>query len=421
MNVLIFGLGVNGGGYAAARYYIRKGDTVRVCDAKDNTLLRCQALELGKLGATCILGSQDDVPVLWADLVVKNPGVSPSLPLLSGAKRITSDITELFLFLSSKPVKILAVTGTKGKTTAATATAYALNKLGHTAELCGNMGISGYTLLSSWEEGKHLPEYVVMELSSFQIRDAYEALGHHFPPIEAVLLTSFFPDHQNTYHSMEAYLGDKLKLFGPWVSHTMVPKSLVCRVPAASCWESIPFLPRPELQASHALCAELGLDANNTLASFPGVPHRRELVLEWNGIRFINDSTATIAEAVQYTCSLLGGSINLITGGTEKELPVEAMASDLLHASSVTLLDGSFTRNKIIPLLEHSGKRYFGPYKTMDEAVHSATEQALSAGGQQVVLLSPGSSSFELFANEFDRGDQFRRCVVSCTGGSQAK
>lgn len=407
MNVLVFGLGLNGGGYAAASYIVGCGSKVRVTDRNDTQLLQDQAEKLRAMGCECILGKQCEEDTLWADVVVKSPAVKPDEPLLFHAKRITSDIADLLSSPLLRKTRIVAVTGTKGKTTTATSIAYALGKQGLKCELCGNMGISGYTVLEKLEKGKNV-DYLVLELSSWQIRDAYAALQGHFPPIDLAILTCFYPDHQNSYATVDDYLGDKLKLFGPWVKRILTIRLLSPLFPNAIMVEDFPCSLPSDLKVAHAALCALGRRPS-ALSSFPGVPHRRELVGMEGNVRYYNDSTATIAEAVAYSCSFFKGErIHLIAGGTDKGLEAVAMADVANRVASLTLLSGSFTQEKLLPLLK---REYSGPFDSMENAVEEARRHALSDGG--IVLLSPGAASFGLFRNEFDRGDAFRRCVIS--------
>jgi UDP-N-acetylmuramoylalanine--D-glutamate ligase len=425
MNVLIFGLGVNGGGYAAAQYFLEHGESVRVTDLNGGEQLKEEVDALTKEGAVCITGIHREEDFRWADVVIKNPSIPPDNPLLKEAKTIRNDMYYLFVSPYFKTVKTIVVTGTKGKTTTCFAIAYALSQLGHTVELCGNMGISAFSVLSSWEKGvKPVPEYLVIEMSSWQIRDTYAALGEAMPSFSVAILTSFYPDHQNCYDTMQQYLEDKLKLFQNGDGAILVPQALVDVVASArhiskhrvkSLDKAPASCPDTLRSATMALCA-LSFKAKAVcmaLSAFPGVPHRSQLVRVLGGTTFINDSAATIAEAVHFTLShYRTATIHLIAGGTDKNLLPDAMEEDLQQAKSLTLLDGSFTRRKLLPFMQEKGIPFSGPFSTMKEAVASAynaarEEEKNHPTHPQMVILSPGCASFELFTNEFDRGEQF--------------
>ena len=136
----------------------------------------------------------------------------------------------------------------------------------------------------------------------------------------------------------------------------------------------------------------------------------------YKDIMFVNDSAATIAEAVTFSMKNIAPlSTHLICGGTDKDLKATGMEEALTMATSITLLDGSFTRTRLLPLIESLGLEYEGPFSTMKEAFDVAVRKAEAKREEfnqvQCVLLSPGAASFELFRNEFDRGNQFKALV----------
>ena len=435
MKVLIFGLGLHGGGYAAASYFLDHGHEVRITDLRAEEDLKNQVTSLVHRGATYSLGNHRKDDFLWADIVVKNPAIPPSHPLLKNARVVINDFSWLFSSPWIQEVKIIAITGTKGKTTTSAAVAHALSRLGVEAMQCGNMGISGFTVLKEFEDrrrqGRALPAYLVCEFSSWQIRDTMVALAGVMPRLEICALTSFYPDHLNTYESIERYMEDKLLLFGPFVKKAVIPRIIARRVrkqtglDRSSVRARYAAVPRelfdyPHLRSAYAILLSLGFKYRKVLealGSFTGVPHRIEAVGSLRNILFINDSAATIPEAVHFTYGnfkLLG--VHLVTGGTDKRLDPNSMAEELRQALSVSLLGGSFTTDKLIPLLKREEIPYFGPFDSMGAALEASLDCALKKERelpdlQQVVLLSPGSASFELFDNEFDRGDQFRTIV----------
>jgi UDP-N-acetylmuramoylalanine--D-glutamate ligase len=432
MKVLVFGLGAHGGGFAAANYFLDRGDEVRVTDLRGSDVLGETMEILTNRGATCIAGEHRMEDFFWADIVIKNPAIAPDNKYLQAARIVITDFSWLFASPWCSEVQIIAITGTKGKTTTAAAVAHVLNSMGHETVQCGNMGISAFTVLADWEkrkaEGRRLPAYLVCEFSSWQIRDMYAAFQGELPAIQIAALTSLYADHQNAYKDLESYRNDKLELFGAHCENVLVPDSMIRMV------REYTHLPPKRIhgidrlsgrvlaqnsphRCAYAICRTLGVkwrDILKALKTFKGVPHRIEQVGVADSIMFINDSAATIPEAVLFSfenCRPL--PIHLICGGTDKNLKAEGMRIALKEASSLHLLDGSFTRNKLIPLLKQEGLPYAGPFDNMDAAVDSAYETALkkkdpNSDAAQVVMLSPGAASFELFQHEFDRGDKFK-------------
>jgi UDP-N-acetylmuramoylalanine--D-glutamate ligase len=162
--------------------------------------------------------------------------------------------------------------------------------------------------------------------------------------------------------------------------------------------------------------AELGLPLPfiaDALERFPGIEHRLECFWEHAGVRYYNDSAATIPEAAASALAALPGSV-FITGGTDKDLDFTPLAAVCGKARAVILLAGTGT-DKLIPLLAQNGVSYHGPFDTVDGAVQTAVSLACSVSGS-VVLFSPGCTSFGMFANEFDRGRQFKAAVARHAG-----
>lgn len=433
MKVLIFGFGVHGGGYAAASYFLARGHEVRITDQRDSIALGTEPSLLAEKGAELSLGGHKEEDVLWADIVVKNPAVPTSHPLLRKAKKITNDLAWLLTSPFIKDRHIIAVTGTKGKTTTASAIAHILQATGHTAQLCGNMGISGFSILDEWEKATSnniaLPEYLVCEFSSWQIRDTAQALAPAgFPTFDIAVMTSFFPDHLNTYSGLESYRKDKLTLFGAHCTAVLGPENMrktfltELKLPSGriKTMEKLSVSMSNDLQqflrAAYAAARVLKIPAsriNDALHTFKGVSHRQEIIGTVGNIVFVNDSAATIPEAVTFTYSSFSNmTVHLICGGTDKNLEAASLTEPFKQAQSIILLDGSFTREKILPLLRKLGLPYHGPFTTMKEAITTAWQQARNISTAstitQLILLSPGAASFELFKHEFDRGDQFR-------------
>ncbi len=435
MKVLIFGLGINGGGYAAASYFLDHGDEVRITDLKGTGELGFEVEDLTQRGALYLSGQHRSEDFLWADIVVKNPAIPPNHPMLSYARMVVNDFAWLFSSPWCEQVKIIGITGTKGKTTTSAAVAHALVEMGFEAMQCGNMGISAFSVLREWErrnqQGRALPDYLVCEFSSWQIRDTVNALHGQMPIMALCALTNFYPDHLNSYESIERYLEDKLQLFTPNVQMAVIPDVMMKRIKQQTNLDrkhirgidssSAKVLEeQPHLRSAYTILLALQFKYKSilkALSSFQGVPHRIEQLGRLGNILFVNDSAATIPEAVHFSYSKFRlMAVHLICGGTDKNLKSEGMLEEVSHAASVTLLDGTFTQNKLIPMLEKHKIRYAGPYKSMGDALEQSFEAAKRKEIDlpylpQAILLSPGSASFELFANEFDRGNQFKNLV----------
>ncbi|MFA5571279.1 MAG: Mur ligase family protein [Sphaerochaetaceae bacterium] len=431
MRVLIFGLGLLGGGFSSAQYFVDRGDEVRITDLRSEEALGEPLSILKRQGVTATCGYHDVEDVLWADIVIKNPAVSGDNPFLEHAKRIETDISYLLSSHIVSSVKKIAVTGTKGKTYTVAALTHILNTLGHETLQFGNMGISGFSVLSELEKrvthGYSLPEYVVCELSSWQIKDLYTIMGSNIPSFQVVALTSLFPDHQDWYNDFQSYKDDKWLLLGTSNSRIIMSETLVDDFVSTTrhTRRSIKTIESyseieskdPRIRVAWAISRSLGLgpkQMSKAIASFHGVPHRQEQVAIRNNIVFINDSSATIPESVAFSTLFSPWPIHLICGGTDKNLNSEAMLEALKRALTIHLLDGTFTRDKLIPLLEKHNITYQGPFLTMKDAFQSAFSDAqasLKIHNTVTLMLSPGAASFGLFLHEFDRGNQFKEEV----------
>ena len=468
LKVTVMGLGLHGGGLTCARFLARRGARVTVTDNRQDPGVFAAVLpELAALGVRTVLGRHDEEDFRDAELVIKNPAVPPSSPFLALARErgvpVETDLS-LFLRLCSNP--LVAVTGSKGKSTAAAAAHFCLLARHPGARLGGNISVSPLSFLE--ELGPEDP--VVLELSSWQLGDLR---GRGLLDPRVAVVTTILRDHQDKYPDMEAYVADKAVLLeGQSPEHFAVlgygdpwQERFAERTRARVRWVSDRPLPGtsegayleaelgwvreggrrvailgPELAVAGAhnrrnllaagLAAYLfGQDApsiSRRLGEFPGLEHRLELVRELRGVRFYNDSAATIPEAAAAALESLPPPVFLITGGTDKKLDFRPLAEAIQRAAGVYLLAGSGS-DKLQALLETRGSSWEGPFDSLEQALSRAAAAAARASGPaggtalhgsaaqrgSAVLLSPGCASFEMFLNEFDRGRRFKALVLA--------
>lgn len=455
LRVTVMGLGLHGGGLASALFFARRGARVTVTDFRPDTAPFAPFLpELAALGVRTVLGRHEERDFTETDLVVKNPAVPPASPFLRLARERGVPVeTDLSVFLQLASGPLLAVTGSKGKSTTAAAIHHCLRQSFPGAGLGGNITVSPLSFVDRL--GPRDP--VVLELSSWQLADLRDR-GLLAPEVSVV--TRIFPDHQDKYPDMESYIADKKEIFrsqrpgqfavfnadDPW------QRDFPAGTSAAVRWFSASPLPpgrlgaflkkntgvlhtqgpdqtilppqlsvpgehnRLNLLAAGLACRLFGLEPAliaQGLAGFPGVEHRLELVLEKEGVRFYNDSAATIPEAAAAALASLPPPMYLIAGGTDKNLDFRPLAEAAGRAAGIFLLAGSGTR-KLAALLDAAGLSYRGPFPDLEQALRSAWEAARRSGG--ALLFSPGCASFELFLNEFDRGRRFKELVRSLAG-----
>ncbi len=462
--VLIMGLGLHGGGLESARYLAQAGADVTVTDLRDKEVLAPSIEKLSGLPIRYVLGRHDMEDFRNADLVVKNPGVRPDSPYLQAAKRIETDIS---IFLENSPARLLAVTGSKGKSGTSSALHWGLQfarKNGKTplpgkALLGGNITVSPLTFLNTLEKD----DDVVLELSSWQLGDLKGRLikmdGRNRALLKprVAVLTAIMPDHLDRYGTMEAYVADKKIIYqgqnkedltvvpddswgreflgespartmvyadhalgdgvsGGWIDGPQGPG--LVRMASGQLVEAVPakvFTPgyhqKKNLLAAALGLLDLGIEpeiVREALGSFPGIEHRLEFFHESKKIRFYNDTAATIPEAAAAALDAFDTPVVLVTGGTDKNLDFTPLAVKAKKAKTIILLDGTGSA-KLKVLLEKNGIPYKGPFNNVDSAVKAALETT-EAG--DTVLLSPGCASFGMFLNEFDRGRKWKEAVI---------
>jgi UDP-N-acetylmuramoylalanine--D-glutamate ligase len=327
-------------------------------------------------------------------------------------------------FLECPSPRITGVTGTKGKTTTTTLIGEIVRAAGRDVVVAGNLRVSALEQLPLIGPQTE----VILELSSFQL-EGLEAV--RLSPATACV-TNLMVDHLNRYPTLESYFEAKTHIFryqdtsGTLVLNRDDPhcRTLAGRAPGRVEWfgatDETPGAAASRLRGDHnranmaaaaAVARALGIADATTgaaVAAFRGVPYRQELVRERAGVQFVNDSAATTPDALMAALAAAERPVVLIAGGADKELDftrlgVAALAPDSPLKAAV-LLEGSAT-DKVQQAL---GTRVAGRFGDLRSALLRATELA-SPG--DVVLLSPGCASFGMFANEFDRGDQYNALV----------
>src|SRR6266581_2953238 len=205
--VLVMGLGLHGSGIASARYAAQQGAIVRVTDMRSAEVLAPSIRALAGLPIEYVLGEHRNEDFLWAELVIRVPGVRRNSPYLQLALEHGATIElEIAIFFEQCPGRLIGITGTRGKTTTATLIYEILRASGVPTILGGNVaGVETLSLLPTIT-----PEtQVVLELSSWQL----EGLAPHkiSPPV--AVMTNIYPDHLNTYSGMEDYAAAKATIF----------------------------------------------------------------------------------------------------------------------------------------------------------------------------------------------------------------
>ncbi|MCL2720065.1 MAG: UDP-N-acetylmuramoyl-L-alanine--D-glutamate ligase [Treponema sp.] len=476
IKALVMGLGLHGGGLQSACFLLKRGADVTVTDLRDEVTLKPSIEQLDKFctefgckPVRYILGKHEIEDFQKADIVIKNPGVRPDSQFLKVSKRIETDIS---LFLSESPARIFGITGTKGKSGTASALHWILgtDRKSGKAFLGGNITVSPLTFLDELT----INDDVVLELSSFQLGDIKNhtgADGNKLLKPAAAILTSIMHDHLDRYVSMDEYIDDKRNIYrgqdsscitiagdddwgksfhaeskgkpviwsnkkslhspfekgqsGGWITPDGI--GLACLYDFDVCEETVELVPQRLLtpgshQKINMLSASLaayglGFQAQTirgALAEYRGLEHRLEYFHTVNGIKFFNDSAATIPEAAAACIEALSADapLVLVTGGTDKNLDFTPLVKTAKNAKTLILLEGTGS-DKLASMLDKEGISYNGPFDDLDKAVQFALSKAQSGDN---VALSPGCASFGMFLNEFDRGRKWKEAVKTYAG-----
>jgi UDP-N-acetylmuramoylalanine--D-glutamate ligase len=353
------------------------------------------------------LGNDGDVSLLdGADVLVKSPGVPRDNPLVAAARIPVWSEVELAYRLLPNP--ILGVTGTNGKTTTTEWLGAMFRADGRDVAVAGNVGHA----LSAVDAPADT--WIVCELSSFQLEDIHELRAR------VAVLVNLEPDHLDRHGSFEAYRDAKLRIFrNQQADDTAVVPRGFGQVPGSAArveFSVEDLLPsEPGLPGAHnrenaaaataaARAAGIGDDAiAEALVSFPGVPHRLELVAELAGVRFVNDSKATNTAAARRALASYDVPLHVILGGSRKGESFDELARGL-HGRAYLIGE---TADELAVALERAGEPYVH-CGDLETAVSAAAEAARPG---EIVLLSPACASYDQFRDFEQRGEEFRMLV----------
>ncbi|MDA3850998.1 MAG: UDP-N-acetylmuramoyl-L-alanine--D-glutamate ligase [Spirochaetaceae bacterium] len=444
-NITIMGLGLHGGGLASALFLAKAGANLTITDLRSQEVLAPTIEKLKAFPIRYVLGEHKEEDFSKADLVVKNPAVPWDSPYLKLARRVESDIS-IFLSFTENPV--IAVTGSKGKSTIVSALFHIMKAQFPKCKLGGNITISPLSFIE--ELPAHAP--VILELSSWQLADLK---GKNLLKPEITLISNIMHDHQNRYDCFQDYIDDKLQIYQDQSPEqiALIPKEELSRG-----WDKIGkakkhifsldqdgfdgdtlfgfrdgqgifrndhgqeemlvpkklHLPGAHIKGNILAAASMAriygvpLDIVQTqVKNFPGVEHRMEFCRRWRGIDFYNDTAATLPDALAAAIQSFSKAPLVIFGGTDKELDISVLQGIMGKASQRIALQGSATQ-RMLTLLEKENLNWEGPFDNMEEALNRAVELASK---DDVVILSPGATSFGMFQNEFHRGHVFKDLV----------
>jgi UDP-N-acetylmuramoylalanine--D-glutamate ligase len=441
-NVAVLGAGLSG--TAAAMLLRSEGAAVTVLDsAEENKLLKSTLEDLRGRGVTVLCGSEAEADSSPYDLVVLSPGIDPLSPLATNfssrsprdesvrlAEKIET-IGELELGWRSVDAPVIAITGTNGKTTTTELLAQMLNACGQRTIACGNIG---KPLCEVALEDRDL-DVLTVEVSSFQL----ETITTFRPSISVWL--NFAPDHLDRYRSVAEYRAAKLRIFENQTADDVavinagesLPK-IAARTVGFSAYAnradfrleggSILYENRPvlrmadmKLRGSHNIenvmaALAVGLARGLTfeqmvppLQSYEPRPHRCEFVRDVGGVSYINDSKATNLDAVEKALLAQNRKVVLIAGGKDKGFTFETLRPLVSEKARRVILIGEMATRICEDWKEAVPCEIANSLADAVERAHAVAESG------EVVLFSPGTSSFDMFKSYADRGDQFRALV----------
>jgi UDP-N-acetylmuramoylalanine--D-glutamate ligase len=446
--VAVVGLGRSGS--AVSRLLRREHAAVYASDIGVRDSVRTTAGELRAIGVDAVAGAHDLDRIARAVMVVVSPGVPPAAPPLARARdagvEVVSEVEVALAFLTR--TRCIAVTGTNGKTTVTALVEHLLRALGVRCVASGNIGKP----LSEVALSPHPPEWVALEMSSFQLHDTPS-----IAPAVGILL-NLAPDHLDRYRSAEEYYSDKMRLFANATSESISVANAddpevrsrlagvrgthrlfsLCDTRVAAYRASSSgvlvldgheLLPRRDVpllgehNVANVLAATLAVasadpafrtaEARESLAggirTFRGMPHRLEIVAEVDGVQWIDDSKATNVSSTRVAIEGMTRPAIVLLGGRHKGEPYTALRAGLERHAKLVLAYG-----EAAPLIEADLRGSLVPLERLGSSFPDVIARAHAAAkAGDVVLLSPACSSYDMFENYEERGAAFRRLAAA--------
>ena len=434
----VLGLGVSN--RPLVRLLLEGGCHVTGCDRTPREKLDPEVLELEKLGCKLSLG-EAYLDGLEADVVFRTPGMHPGNPALEALRQQGAEVTsEMEVFFECCGSHIIGVTGSDGKTTTTTLIAEMLKAAGKTVWVGGNIG----TPLLPRLEQMAPEDYVVVELSSFQLMDMRRSP-------QVAVITNLAPNHLDVHKDMAEYVDAKKNIFryqrpgdvlilnadnaitdsftgpgttlrfsrrgrttGAWVSDGMI------------CRDGQPVLRTADIlipgvhNVENYLAAILAVEGlvpdeiiRTVAQTFGGVEHRIELVRVRDGVRFYNDSIASSPSRTIAGLRSFPERVILIAGGYDKHIPYDVLGPEICRHVKKLYLNGA-TAPKIRAAVEQAQEYAPGSPEITDCGDFEAAVRAAAAGAESgdVVLMSPASAAFDQFQNFMVRGNFYKKLVM---------
>jgi UDP-N-acetylmuramoylalanine--D-glutamate ligase len=431
-NMAVLGAGLSGS--AAALLLRSEGAQVTLLDsAEEKNLLKSTIDNLRAQDVRVICGAAADQDASSYEMAILSPGIDPASRLVRNFSARGIDIIgELELgWRFCEKIPVIAVTGTNGKTTTTELLAQMLNACGQRTIACGNIGKP----LSEVAREKQPFDVLTVEVSSFQL----ETIRTFHPSIS--LWLNFAPDHLDRYRSVAEYRAAKLRIFENQTDADVAVVNAIEKIPnirprtvTFSAYanggdfrlsdgailyrdESVLRLADTRLRGLHnienlmaTLAVGMARDLSfqemvPPLSTYEPQPHRCEFVREVNGVTYVNDSKATNLDAMDKALRAQNKPVILIAGGKDKGFSFDPLRSLVKEKVRSTILIGE--------MAENIRRSWDGAVESeIATSLADAVERAHArAKPGEMVLFSPGTSSFDMFKSYADRGDQFRALV----------
>ena len=438
--VAVIGIGVSN--TPLIRMLLSAGINVTACDKNSRDGLGEISEELERLGAHLQLG-ENYLAGLDQDVIFRTPGLRPDVPALEAARERGAEITsEMEVFFRVCPCKIIAVTGSDGKTTTTTIISELLKAAGYNVHVGGNIGRPLLPDAASMNSS----DVAVLELSSFQLMTMNQS-----PDIAVV--TNVSPNHLDVHKSMDEYIAAKENVFAHQSSQGLAvfnyDNDITCAFAEKASGRCVYFSRRNELchgvyvkdnaiwsgerkvlsledilipgvhnvenyMAAIAAVESMVSDGviRKVAQTFGGVEHRIELVRTLNGVRYYNDSIASSPTRTIAGLRSFKEKVILIAGGYDKKIPFDVLGTEIIEHVKVLVLTGT-TAPKIRAAVEavpdYAGTNpeilEFDDFRQAVLAAHNAAQPG------DVVILSPACASFDKFKNFMLRGEAFKKII----------
>ena len=434
--IAVLGLGVSN--RPLVKLLLEAGCTVTGCDRTPREKLDAQVLALEKQGCTLSLG-ENYLDGIQADVVFRTPGMHPDQPGIRALREQGAQVTsEMELFFRVCPCRIIAVTGSDGKTTTTSLIAAMLRQEGKRVWLGGNIG----TPLLPQVQEMGPEDIAVVELSSFQLLDMT-----HSPHVAVV--TNLAPNHLDVHKDMAEYVWAKENIFrfqgqedililngdnaitdgfrgngrtlkfsrkgrtnGLFEENGVIYRG---EVPVLNTGDIlIPGDHNIENYMAAILAVE-GLVSDETVRqvakTFGGVEHRIELVRVKDGVRFYNDSIASSPSRTIAGLRSFPEKVILIAGGYDKQIPYDDLGPEICRHVKKLYLNGA-TAGKIREAVEKASAETCPEIFTFVNFEGAVMAAARESEVGDVVLMSPASAAFDQFKNFMVRGDFFKKLIM---------